>query len=237
MPTRPDAQKILEMQRRWDCIRIANIYDTLDRMGYVDQCLDLDIRPLFPHQHLAGMAVTLRGARDPGYDEQHPADPAVKQTSLPDLRQLLFPGAVFVIDSGGEKFTGKMGEMTSWSFKQAGATGIVVDGYIRDRWGLEVIPNYCVCARGTSPIESAKRWRIEAANVPIALPGTLTSQVPVYPGDWIIGGDDGVIVVPQAIAEEALLKAEEIERSEEGMRTDMAAGMSFDDAYHKWGRA
>ena len=69
------------------------------------------------------------------------------------------------------------------------------------------------------------------------MPGTLTSQVEVRPGDWIIGGPDGVIVVPQQIAMEALEKAEEIERREQGMREDLAAGMSFKDAYQKWERA
>ncbi|MCC6611981.1 MAG: hypothetical protein IT320_00805, partial [Anaerolineae bacterium] len=59
----------------------------------------------------------------------------------------------------------------------------------------------------------------------------------VSPGDWIIGEADGVIVVPQAIAMETLIKAEELEAQEQGMRDDVAAGMSFDDAYKKWGRA
>ena len=85
-----------------------------------------------------------------------------------------------------------------------GARGIVLDGFIRDLLGLEVIPNYTVCARGTSPVESAQRWRMNAVNVPIAMPGTLTSQVRIMPGDWIVGGPDGVIVVPQDIATEAL---------------------------------
>ena len=100
-----------------------------------------------------------------------------------------------------------------------------------------MIPNYTVCARGTSPVESAQRWRMNAVNVPIAMPGTLTSQVRVDPGDWVVGGSDGVIVVPAAIAMEALVKAEEIERREQGMREDLAAGMGFEEAFEKWGRA
>jgi len=44
-------------------------------------------------------------------------------------------------------------------------------------------------------------------------------------------------VIPQEIAMEALIKAEEVERREQGMRTDLAAGMPFDEAYKKWGRA
>ena len=247
MTEKPDVEQILALQRRWDRIRIANLYDALDKMGYFNQCLDLGIRPLFPHQHLAGVAVTVRGARDPvdyhalQAQQKAAASAAAAADAKPqpssDVRSHLFPGAVVVVDGGGEMLTGKFGEMTSWRCKQAGAKGIVLDGFIRDRLGLEVIPDYCVCARGTSPIESARRWRIHAVNVTIAMPGTLTSQVTVRPGDWVIGGPDGVIVVPQEIADEVLVRAEEIEEREEGMRRDLAAGMSFDDAFKKWGRA
>jgi regulator of RNase E activity RraA len=226
---------VMELQARWDKIRVANLYDTLDQMGYPNQCIDLGIRPLFPHQHLAGMAVTVRGGRDPRDPEEFKA--AQEGEAMISMRDVLVPGTVVVVDGGGEPFTGKFGEMTSWNLKQSGATGIVLDGMIRDSWGLEVIPNYTVCARGTSPIESSKRWRIHAVNVPIAMPGTLTSQVRVSPGDWIVAEADGVMVVPQEIAMEALAKAEKIEAEEEGMRRDMAAGMSFEDAYKKWGRA
>jgi len=231
-----ETSSILELQARWDKIRIANLYDTLDRMGYPNQCLDLGIRPLFPRQHLAGVAVTARGSRNPRLREED-SDEEKSTSTFQTVASLMFPGAVVVVDGGGEPWTGKYGEMTSWHLKQRGAKGIVLDGFIRDRLGLEVIPAFTVCARGTSPVESYKRWRIDATNVTIALPGTLSSQVRIDPGDWIVGGPDGVIVVPQAIAMEALIKAEEIEAREEGMRRDLAAGMSFEDAYKKWGRA
>ncbi len=229
-------QTVLALQARWNKIRVANLYDALDRMGYGNQCLDLGIRPLFPGQHLAGQAITVQGGRDPRTRAEIEAEEkgASAFTSVGDL---LYPGTVVVVDGGGEPWTGKFGEMTSWRLKQCGAMGIVIDGFIRDLWGLQVIPDYTVCARGTSPIESANRWRIYATNCAIAMPGTLTSQVRVDPGDWIVAEADGVIVVPQAIAEEALIKAEEIEVREEGMRQDLAAGMSFDDAFNKWGRA
>ncbi|MCU0522862.1 MAG: dimethylmenaquinone methyltransferase [Anaerolineae bacterium] len=236
MSDRNEQLSVLELQARWDRIRSANLYDTLDRMGYPDQCLDLSIRPLFPHQHLAGKVVTARGSRDVPM-----AGDAEKYGKGEDyfgaLRDAMFPGCVLVLETGGEPHTGKFGEMTSWGIKQGGARGIVLDGFIRDSWGLEAIPGYTVCARGTSPVESAKRWRMTAANVPIGMPGTLTSNVRVEPGDWIVADADGVIVVPQAIAMEALEKAEEIEAREQGMREDLAAGMSFKDAFEKWGRA
>lgn len=226
---------IVELQARWDKIRSANLYDTLDKMGYPNQCLDLGIRPLFPHQHLAGQVITVQGRAYP----VSASEPDSEWTGnyFEELRKILYPGCVVMIESGGEPFAGKFGEMTSWALKQGGAQGIVVDSYIRDWLGLEIIPNYTVCARGTSPIESSNRWRIEALNVKIGMPGTLTSRVRVAPGDWVIGEADGVMVVPQAIAMEALEKAEDLEAREQSMREDLAAGMSFDDAFAKWGRA
>lgn len=228
-----------ELQARWDKIRIANIYDTLDQLGYVNQCIDLGIRPLFPRQHVAGKAITARGSRDPRTrDEIRKEREQQKDTgTLVSIRDLCYPGCILVIETGGEPWTGKFGEMTSWNIQQAGCRGIVMDGMIRDWLGLEAIPNFGVCARGTSPVESAGRWGIKETMVPIALPGTLTSQVGVRPGDWVVGGPDGVIVIPEEISMEALIKAEEIEEREQGMREDFAAGMSFADAYAKWGRA
>ncbi|OGO05868.1 MAG: hypothetical protein A2Y73_01305 [Chloroflexi bacterium RBG_13_56_8] len=227
---------VLELQARWDRIRVANLYDTLDRMGYPNQCLDLGIRPLFPGQHLAGKAVTGRGSRDPRTREEVQA--SEKGTdSLVSIADLVFPGAAVIIETGGEPLAGKFGEMTSWNIKQAGAKGIVLDSFIRDLLGLKEIPDYTVCARGTSPIESYKRWRLQETDVPIAMPGTLTSQVVVRPGDWVVGEADGVIVVPQEISMEALIKAEELEAAEQGMREDLAGGMSWEAAYQRWGRA
>jgi 4-hydroxy-4-methyl-2-oxoglutarate aldolase len=226
---------VVELQARWDKIRVANVYDTLDRMGYPNQCLDLGIKPLFPHRHLAGRVLTVRGSAYPVPRGEEGSDWVGDHFG--HLRKLLYPGCAVVIESGGEMHAGKFGEMTSWALKQGGAHGIVIDTYIRDWLGLEVIPDFTPCARGTSPIESSQRWRIDAVNGTIGMPGTLTSRVRVQPGDWIIGEADGVIVVPKAIAMEALVKAEALEANEQGMREDVAAGMSFDDAYEKWGRA
>jgi regulator of RNase E activity RraA len=233
-----DDQSTLELQARWDRIRIANLYDTLDKMGYYNQCLDLGIRPLFPHQHLAGVALTVKGGRDPRSPEELEQEEDSNGIGVYEqLRDAVFPGAVVVIECGGEPYAGKFGEMTSWGLKSRGAKGIVLDSFIRDRLGLEVIPDYTVCARGTSPIESVKRWHLQAFNIPIAMPGTLIHQVRVNPGDWVVGGPDGVIVVPQEIAMETLIAAEEIEFREQGMRDDLAAGMDFSEAFEKWGRA
>ena len=100
---------VLELQARWDKIRVANLYDTLDRMGYPNQCIDLAIRPLFPHQHLAGKAVTARGSRDMRTGAEIKADQESKKdtASFVNVGKLVFPGAVVVVDGGGDAGDGQ----------------------------------------------------------------------------------------------------------------------------------
>ena len=233
----PEQQpSVVELQARWDKIRVANLYDTLDSMGYGNQCLDLGIKPLFPHQHMAGQVITALGSAYP-VPKGDAAEEGWGENYFEKLRGILYPGCVVVVESGGEQHAGKFGEMTSWALKQGGAHGIVIDSYIRDYLGLEIIPDFTACVRGTSPIESSARWRMTALNVTIGMPGTLTSRVKVSPGDWIVGEADGVVLVPQKIAMETLIKVEDMERREQGMREDFAKGVSFDEAFNKWGRA
>jgi len=227
---------VVELQARWEKIRVANLYDTLDSMGYGNQCLDLGIKPLFPHQRMAGQVITALGSAYP-VPKGDAAEEGWAENYFEKLRGMLYPGCVVVVESGGEQHAGKFGEMTSWALKQGGAHGIVIDSYIRDYLGLEIIPGFTACVRGTSPIESSARWRMTALNVTIGMPGTLTSRVKVSPGDWIIGEADGVVLVPQAIAMETLVKVEEMEAREQNMREDFAKGVSFDEAFKKWGRA
>ena len=228
--------EIIGLQKRWYRIRSANLYDTLDAMGYGNQCLDLRIKPIVPGSRIAGCAVTMRGKRAPYTKEELTENPLLNQ-DFGIVQNYAYPGSVIVVDSGGEPMSGKFGEMTSWALKQHGARGIVVDGFIRDYEGLLEIPDYTVCSRGTSPIESNHRWTLDDFNCVIGMPGSLTTSLRVCPGDWIVGDTDGIIVVPAEIAMEALIKAEDIENREEGMRQDISAGVTFSEAFKNWGRA
>lgn len=226
---------IIEMSERFNKIATATVYDTMDRMGMPNQVLDLDIRPIRDDMHIAGPAFTVRGGRDcrTGREWQP------KEMEGRNMNKELYPGCVIVVDPGlaREGGFGFFGEMTSWRFKQLGARGIVIDGGIRDRPGLLKIPEWPVFVRYTSPIESNPRWRMNEIECPIVLTGQLVKQLRINPGDFIVGDSDSVIVVPKDASVEVLIKAEEIWAKEEGSRNDMAAGMSFDEVYKKWGRA
>jgi 4-hydroxy-4-methyl-2-oxoglutarate aldolase len=226
---------VLEMTERFNKIATATIFDTMDRMNMPNQVLDLNIRPLRDEMHIAGPAFTVRGGRDcrTGREWQP------KEMEGRNLWKEMYPGCVIVADPGlaREGGFGFFGEMTSWHLKQMGARGIVIDGGIRDRPGLLKIPEWPVFVRYTSPIESHPRWRMNEIQGPIVLTGQLVKQIRINPGDFIVGDSDSVLVVPKEVTAEVLIKAEEMWEREEGSRNDLAAGMSFEEVFKKWGRA
>lgn len=222
-----------EMAARYRRCTAASIYDTLDGMGLPNQCLSLDIRPLCADMRVAGPAFTMRGSREPRPEADLPQ--AAKFASF-GLYKAMFPGCVVVVNAEKEDQTGHWGEMMSLTARRHGASGVVVDGGTRDRAGLLRIPDWPVFVRYITPIESLHRWRAEDFMVPIHLSGTLTRMVRVDPGDWIVGDCDGVLVVPQSVAYEALLKLEELEQKEGGTRRELAEGVPIEEVFAKYHR-
>jgi regulator of RNase E activity RraA len=117
-----------------------------------------------------------------------------------------------------------------------GATGVVIDGSIRDGRLVREIEGFSAFARYTSPIASLRRSRIHDIEVPVSMTGTLTSQVRVDPGDWIFGDEDGVLVIPAGALDEVLAKSEEAKDIEDEVREEVQAGVPVIDVYNKYGR-
>jgi regulator of RNase E activity RraA len=116
-----------------------------------------------------------------------------------------------------------------------GATGVVVDGGIRDGRFLYTMKDWVVFCRYISPIESRFRYRIKDLEVPISVSGSLSSQVRINPGDWIVGDVDGVLVIANAIALKLLERAEDLKDREDKTRADIVGGVSVRDIHGKYG--
>ena len=106
----------------------------------------------------------------------------------------------------------------------------MIDGGARDteymvRLGFPVFSRY----RTMRDIRG--RWRLVEYNVPIAVGG-----VAIRPGDLVLGDRDGVLIVPQEIAEEVITKAEEVVHTENLVRKAILDGMLPLNAYNKYGR-
>lgn len=141
-----------------------------------------------------------------------------------------------LISTAGERKAGHWGELMSTASKARGAVGVVVDGGIRDGNILMGMKDWSVFTRYLSPIESRGRTRIGGIEVPIAVAGTLTTQIRVNPGDWLFGDMDGVVVIPADKVDIVLAKAEEVTTIENRSRNEILAGGDVADIYAKYGR-
>jgi regulator of RNase E activity RraA len=130
------------------------------------------------------------------------------------------PGDVIVISAGGGTQTALVGELVSAWAKCRGVAGFVIDGAVRDVEALQV-PTF---ARGTSP---RAPFKVAAGEIgyPVGLGG-----VAVQPGDIVIADADGVVIVPQAEAENVLAKVAEIQQADRAAKEAMASG-TFDRSW------
>lgn len=228
-----DPAQTAQIASRLRQLYVAAVYDIMDEMGLPNQCLALGIRPLQPTMKVAGPAFTMVGGPDPRTNEEYDDVPVARNF---EFFKLLTDGCVIVLDAGGEHQCGHWGELMSNVARQRRASGIVIDGGIRDSALVCEIPGWSAFARYTSPIESRLRYRIRAVERPIAMSGTLSSQVRVEPGDWIFGDADGVVVIPRARLEEILTRAEAMEDIEAKARAEIQRGVDFTDVLERYGR-
>ena len=87
-----------------------------------------------------------------------------------------------------------------------------------------------VFSRYVTPEDSTWRWALEATQVPVTI-----GRVTIEPGDWIVADDDGVVVVPQAVAVTVLAEAEEKAATESEIRAAVRNGMPPLEAYDRFG--
>ena len=56
----------------------------------------------------------------------------------------------------------------------------------------------------------------------------------MHPGDWVVADQNGIVVVPAAVKDEALRAAREIHEKEESMARHLKTGANLGDAYKAW---
>ena len=210
------------MRERFLGIYTAALADILDARGLHEQTLPPSIRPLQPGTRLAGPAFTVSGRAV--HPESYDAALRKVLAMLGDV-----PAGCVAVYACGQERAAHLGELSVTSLKARGVAGCVLDGGCRDvRFILEEgFPVFC---GHVTPEDSTWRWELEATQVPITV-GT----VQIEPGDWVVGDDDGVVVVPHALAESVLEEAEEKAATESEIRAAVRDGASPIEAYERYG--
>lgn len=104
-------------------------------------------------------------------------------------------GSVVVYDMGGETRCGAMGDVMIATMKARGVAGVVVDGGMRDGTAIADIGLPVFCAAIAPPPIGHSLFTAGVQEV-IGCGGVM-----VWPGDVVVADADGVVVIPQALAE------------------------------------
>jgi regulator of RNase E activity RraA len=118
------------------------------------------------------------------------------------------PGHVLVLDCRGETRVASGGQILTTRLKVRGAAGLVSDGPVRDSGAISQMDFPVYCAGGSAPLNLIHHHAIDL-NVPIGCGG-----VAVYPGDIMVGDEEGVAVIPRHLADEVARDAAEQEKME-----------------------
>jgi 4-hydroxy-4-methyl-2-oxoglutarate aldolase len=180
----------------------AAVSDVLAKMGHTYQHDMRGVHQQTPGSSLFGQAVTVRSLparpdmiddlrRSVGGDRlRMPFDRALEATG---------PGRILVMDSSGHPDV-TLGGGTKFSRLVAtGAAGLVTDGLLRDKQELQRF-GYPVYSNGFSPRSGTTHFLFpHDFDVPVTCGGAL-----VRPGDYLIGDENGIVVVPEHIAPDVL---------------------------------
>lgn len=203
----------------------AVLSDTLDAMGLERQALRPFVRPLDDALVLMGRART--GLFAPVYAEAEGQNPyEVEIALIDDLR----PGDVAVLACGGPTDRiAPWGELLTTASVARGAVGCVTDGLVRDLRHIRDM-RFPVFHGGVGPLDSRGRARMIERDTPVELAG-----VRVCTGDVVFGDVDGVVVLPQERAAEAIERALEKVTSETRTRDELKAGRLLGEVYATYG--
>lgn len=193
------------------------ISDVLDEAGLPNQVLASTLLPLSPGIRIAGRAACASGECLVSAKHMAPTLPADA------LEQVVGPGTVLVIATGGFVTGACIGGFVAYSLKRQGCRGMLTDGAVRDADEIRAL-NFPVFCAAVTPINGARRWRLTKTNVAVALPGQTGVPVAIRPGDLILADSDGPVVIPAEIAEQVIADSEELLRIERKIGEELRAG-------------
>ncbi len=200
----------------------AVVSDALDGLGYKRQSPRLPLRPFTTNGLLVGRCKTTLWV-DMAHVDPHPYELELKAV---DECQ---PDDILIAAAGGSDRSGIWGELLTTAALNRGCVGAIVDGAIRDVSKIRAL-NFPVFARSTCVYDSLNRQRVVDIDVPIELDG-----VHIHPGDLIFADEDGIVVVPQIVEQEAIRRAWDKVHAENIVRDSIRNGLKAAEAFAKYG--
>ena len=205
-------------------VSTATLCTALYKRGLKNQFIQ-DVRPLNPNgSNMVGEAYTLRyiPAREDlnpisvFQNRDHPQRVAVEQCP---------PGAVMMIDSRKNARAASAGAILVTRLMVRGVAGVVTDGGFRDSPEIAALGIPAYHHRPSAPTNLTLHQALDI-NVPIGC-----GDVPVWPGDVVVGDREGVIVIPAGIADEVATEAVEMTAFEDFVMEEVQKGRGIIGLY------
>ncbi len=211
---RPSARKRMSMDEELVSIlrevSTPNISDAMHRKGAMR-----DITPINIGVKIVGTAVTVQTFEGDWAKSVEAIDVAG-------------PGNVIVIYNGS-RYISPWGGLATLSSKNKGVEGVVIDGAVRDVDEIRDL-EYPVFASAITPNAGEPKGMGEM-NAEITCGGQT-----VRPGDYIVGDDCGVVVIPRERAYEIARRAKEVEKMESRLYEEIKRGKTLSQVANleKW---
>lgn len=218
MPTPPQDARLIRLSKLYSAV----VADVLDALGFRNQTLAADIRPLTPARQVCGRVFPARAS----VVDKAPAKPYELEIAAVDT---MVADDVLVVDVGNDYTCGFWGELLTTACLAKGVRGVVMSACTRDLWKIREL-DFPVFGLGYHPADSLGRADILEIGKPIVFGGVKAAQ-----GDFILGDDDGTVVVPQQVIDQALTKAEEKVSGENMVRAELQRGVSIGEVFKKYG--
>jgi len=136
---------------------------------------------------------------------------------------------VIVINNDGATHVAPWGELATLSCVKKGISGVVIDGAVRDVDDIRIM-KFPLFAKAVVPNAGEPKGFGEI-NAEIQCGGQY-----IRPGDWIVGDESGVVVIPAERAYEIARRALEVRKNEERIREEIRRGSTLSEVAEliKW---